>query len=377
MKFSFLSTFYPFRGGIAQFNALLYREIEKENEIEALTFKRQYPNFLFPGETQMVQEGDKVDEIQAKRLVDTINPLTWFKTRRYLKRSNPDVVLTKYWMTFFGPSLGLALRKLNKKTVRISILDNVIPHERRFFDGIANRIFLKNNDGFIVMSDKVLADLLKLKPEAKYLRVNHPLYNHFGAKIDQNEAKLKLGLDPSKKTLLFFGFIRAYKGLDLLLEAFDKLDDSYQLVVAGEIYGDFTPYQTIIDKIPNKNNIHLFNHYIQDDEVPLYYSAADVCILPYKSATQSGITSISYHFELPIIATDVGGLKETIYDGKTGLIVEKPEPGEIKTTIERYFSEGKQAEMQNHIREENKENSWPKFTEKLIDFSRELIKLKH
>jgi|TARA_R110000737_G_scaffold345455_2_gene373991 glycosyltransferase involved in cell wall biosynthesis len=377
MKFSFLSTFFPFRGGIAQFNALLFREIEKENEIEAITFKRQYPNFLFPGETQMVQDGDKVDEIPAKRIVDSINPLTWFKARKYLRNSSPDVVLTKYWMTFFGPSLGLALKKLNKKTVRISILDNVIPHERRFFDGIANRTFLKNNDGFIVMSDKVLADLLKLKPDAKYLRVNHPLYNHFGAKIDQNEAKEKLGLDPEKKTLLFFGFIRAYKGLDLLLEAFDKLDDSYQLVVAGEIYGDFSPYQTIIDKSPNKHNIHLFNHYIQDDEVSLYYSAADVCILPYKSATQSGITSISYHFELPIIATDVGGLKETIYDGKTGLIVNKAEPTEIKTTIERYFSEGKQAEMQDNIREENKENSWPNFTRKLVDFSKELVKLKH
>jgi glycosyltransferase involved in cell wall biosynthesis len=377
MKFSFLSTFYPFRGGIAQFNALLYREIEKENEIEALTFKRQYPNFLFPGETQMVQDGDKVDEIPAMRLVDTVNPLTWFKTRRYLKKSNPDVVITKYWMTFFGPSLGLALKNLNKKTVRLSILDNVIPHERRFFDGIANKIFLSNNDGFIVMSDKVLADLLKLKPEAKYLRVNHPLYNHFGEKIERLKAQEKLGLDPNKKTLLFFGFIRAYKGLDLLLEAFSKLDDSYQLVVAGEIYGDFAPYQKIIDQSPNKENIHLFNHYIQDDEVPVYYSAADVCILPYKSATQSGITSISYHFELPIIATDVGGLKETIFDGKTGLIVKNPEPEEIKSTIEQYFAEDKQMEMQNHIREENKQNSWPNFTNKLLDFSKELIKLKH
>jgi glycosyltransferase involved in cell wall biosynthesis len=376
MKFSFLSTFYPFRGGIAQFNALLYREIEKENEIEALTFKRQYPNFLFPGETQMVQEGDKVDQIKAKRIVDTINPLTWYSTRRYLRKSNPNVVLTKYWMTFFGPSLGLAIRKLNKNTVRISILDNVIPHETRFFDGIANRIFLKNNDGFVVMSDKVLEDLLKLKPDAKYIRVNHPLYNHFGEKMDQKVAREKLGLTPNKKTLLFFGFIRAYKGLDILLEAFNQLDDTYQLIVAGEIYGDFSPYQSLIEKSANKSNIHLFNHYIQDDEVPFYYSAADVCILPYKSATQSGITSISYHFELPIIATDVGGLKETIYDGKTGMIVPQPEASEIRKTIENYFTQGKQLEMQENIRKENKLNSWSNFSRRLLDFSEELIKLK-
>jgi glycosyltransferase involved in cell wall biosynthesis len=376
MKISFLSTFYPFRGGIAQFNALLYREIEKDNQIEALTFKRQYPNFLFPGETQMVQEGDKVDEIKAKRLVDTINPLTWFSTRRYIRKSNPDLVITKYWMTFFGPSLGLSLKKLNKKTVRLSILDNVIPHERRFFDGIANKIFLMNNDGFIVMSDKVLVDLLKLKPQAKYLRINHPLYNHFGDKLNQDLARQKLGIDSKKKTLLFFGFIRAYKGLDLLLEAFNQLDDSYQLVVAGEIYGDFSTYQVLIDKSSKKASIHLFNHYIQDDEVSLYYSAADVCVLPYKSATQSGITSISYHFELPIIATDVGGLKETIYDGKTGMIVPKPEAIEIKRTIEQYFSDGKQRVMQENIREENKLNSWSNFTSKLLEFSRELVRLK-
>jgi len=377
MKISFLSTFFPFRGGIAQFNALLYRELEKKNEIEAITFKTQYPNFLFPGETQFVQEGDKADEIRAKRLLNSVNPFTWFKTRNYIKTQNPDLVLTKYWMTFFGPSLGLSLRNLNKKTVRISILDNVIPHERRFFDSFANRLFLKNNDGFIVMSDKVLADLLQLKPQAKYIRINHPLYNHFGEMLNSIESKEKLGLKSDKKTLLFFGFIRAYKGLDLLLEAFNKLDDSYQLIIAGEIYGDFSPYQTLIEKSPNKANIHLFNHYIKDEEVSLYYSAVDVCVLPYKSATQSGITSISYHFELPIIATDVGGLKETIHDNKTGMIVPKPEPEMIKQTIENYFLEGKRPEMMKNIQEENKSNSWSNFTTKLIDFTEELAKSKH
>ncbi|MFA7275071.1 MAG: glycosyltransferase [Crocinitomicaceae bacterium] len=377
MKISFLSTFYPFRGGIAQFNALLYRQLEMDNEIEAITFKRQYPNFLFPGETQYVQPGDVADEIKSVALLDTVNPFTWTKTGKYIRNTKPDVVLTKYWMTFFGPSLGWVLKKQNKNTVRISILDNVIPHEKRFFDGFANRLFLKNNDGFVVMSDAVLSDLLQLKPTAKYIRVNHPLYNHFGEKIDANDAKKKLGLSQEKKTLLFFGFIRAYKGLDLLLEAFSQLDDSYQLIVAGEIYGDFSSYQKIIDESPNQSNIHLFNHYIQDDEVPLYYSAADVCVLPYKSATQSGITSISYHFELPIIATDVGGLKETIYHQKTGLIVDCPEVPLLKEAIENFYLVEDRNAMKENIREENKQNSWPNFSAKLLEFAGSLKRNEH
>lgn len=372
MKIAFLSTFYPFRGGIAQFNALMYRAFEKEHTVKAFTFKRQYPNFLFPGETQYVTKEDITDEIPSVEVLDSINPITYVTTAQKVKRFAPDIFITKYWMTFFGPSLGYVAKKLNKKSKRISVLDNVIPHEKRFFDGFCNRFFLKHNDGFVVMSDAVLKDLLSIKPDAKYIRVNHPVYNHFPAPIPQEQAQHALKLDPSKKTLLFFGFIRDYKGLDLLIQAMDILDGSYQLIIAGEVYGSFDKYQELIDNSTAKQRIALYNQYIGDNEVSDYFSAADVCVLPYKSATQSGITSIANHYNLPIIATNVGGLKETIHHHKTGLIVDKPEIRDIAATIKTYFDSNFKANFAAEIEKEKLENSWENFVAKIIAFSKEL-----
>lgn len=372
MKIAFLSTMYPYRGGIAQFNALLFREFEKKHTVSGYTFKRQYPDFLFPGQTQYVTENDNADKIPVRRMLDTINPFTYMKTARAIRNEAPDIFITKYWMTFFAPSLGYVAGHLGKKTRRISILDNVIPHEKRFFDASFNRYFLKRNDGFIVMSDKVLADLLSIVPDAKYLRVNHPVYNHFGEKLEQSTAKEKLGLEPGKKTLLFFGIIRDYKGLDLLIEALSLLDDSFELIIAGEVYGSFENYQKQINQFGLGNKIHLFKQYIDDDHVTTFFSASDVCILPYKSATQSGITSIANHFDLPIIATDVGGLKETIEHGKTGLIVDKAEPALIAEAIRNYFDNDLKASFAENIRQEKKENSWENFARKVLEFAAEI-----
>jgi glycosyltransferase involved in cell wall biosynthesis len=372
MKIAFLSTFYPFRGGIAQFNALMYRAFEKEHTVKAFTFKRQYPDFLFPGETQYVTKEDIADEIPSVEVLDSINPITFLSTAQKVKQFAPDIFITKYWMTFFGPSLGFVSKKLNKKAKRISVLDNVIPHEKRFFDGFCNRYFLKHNDGFIVMSDAVLKDLLSIKPDAKYIRVNHPVYNHFPAPIPQETAQNTLNLDPTKKTILFFGFIRAYKGLDLLIQALDLLDNSYQLIIAGEVYGSFDTYQELIDNSTAKSRIALYNQYIGDNEVSDYFSAADVCVLPYKSATQSGITSIANHYNLPIIATNVGGLKETIHHQKTGLIVDKPEVSQIADSIKTYFDGNFKSNFASEIEKEKLENSWENFVSKIITFSKEL-----
>lgn len=376
MKVSFLSTFFPFRGGIAQFNASMYRAFERVAEVKAFTFKRQYPDFLFPGETQYVTEKDVVDKIPAERVLDSVNPLTYGKSARAINKFKPDLVITKYWMTFFGLSLGTVMKKIRKETVRISVLDNVIPHEKRFFDGISNRFFLKHNDGFVVMSDKVLDDLLTIKPDAKYLRINHPLYDHFGAKRPRLESCEKLGLDPERKIVLFFGFIRDYKGLDLLIEAAQYLDSGYQVVVAGEVYGSFEKYQNQIDRLKVADRIKLFNHYIGDDEVPYYFSAADVCVLPYKSATQSGITSISFHFELPMIATDVGGLKETIIDGKYGIIVPEAEAKAIAGSIKKYFDDELKETFSSELKNYRIEHSWERFVSKTLVFAEELQKSK-
>jgi glycosyltransferase involved in cell wall biosynthesis len=372
MKIAFLSTFYPFRGGIAQFNALMYRAFEREHTVKAFTFKRQYPDFLFPGETQYVTKEDIADEIPSVEVLDSINPVTFITTAQKVKQFAPDIFITKYWMTFFGPSLGYVAKKLNKKAKRISVLDNVIPHEKRFFDGFCNRFFLKHNDGFVVMSDAVLKDLLSIKPDAKYIRVNHPVYNHFPTPIPQEKAQRNLNLDPTKKTILFFGFIREYKGLDLLIQAMDLLDDAYQLLIAGEVYGSFDKYQELIDNSTANSRIALYNQYIADNEVSDYFSAADVCVLPYKSATQSGITSIANHYNLPIIATNVGGLKETIHHQKTGLIVDKPEIREIAATIKTYFYGNFKADFAAEIEKEKLENSWENFVAKIIAFSKEL-----
>lgn len=369
MKISIFSVFYPFRGGIAQFSAALYRSLEKKHEVKAFTFKRQYPNFLFPGKTQFVTEEDKVDKIPAERILDSMNPLTYFSAAKKIKNEKSTIYISNYWMTFFAPSLGIIARRLHKKTKQISILHNVIPHEKKFYDKSFNSFFLSHTDGFVVMSNAVLKDLLSLKPNAKYIRIDHPIYSHFGDKVDQQIALQKLGIPTNKKTLLFFGLIRDYKGLDLLIEAVNQLDDSYQLIVAGEVYGSFEKYEMAIQRSSAKNRIHLFNQYISDEEVPLFFSATDVCILPYKSATQSGITAVSNHFRIPIIATDVGGLKETIQHLETGLIVERPEVNLLKNAIETYFNNDYKTIFSEKIELENEKKSWDSFTDRLIEFS--------
>ncbi len=372
MRIAYLSTFYPFRGGIAQFNASLFRELEKKHEILAFTFTRQYPDMLFPGKTQYVTNDENADPIKSIQNLDSINPLSYFTTARHIKAFKPDLLIMKYWMSFFGPSLGTVAKLMPMQAKVISILDNVIPHEKRFFDKAFTHYFLKQNDGFIAMSETVKNDLVSLSPNAKYIKKEHPLYDHFGKKIDQIEARRQLKISPDKKTLLFFGFIRDYKGLDVLIKAFDLLDDSYQLIIAGETYGSFDKYQQLIDSIKNKNQVYVFNDYITDDQVPAFFSAADVCVLPYKSATQSGITSIAYHFEVPLIATDVGGLKESIHHQSTGLIVDHCEPEPIALAIKDYYVGRLSMRFIPNIRKMKEELSWKSFADSLIEFSSHL-----
>ena len=341
MKIAILSTFYPFRGGIAQFNASLYRALEAQgHEVRAYTFTRQYPNALFPGQTQYVTPEDDADPIPSIPILDSANPLSWLSAGRTIRRWEPDVLLMKYWITYFGPSLGTVARRVGPSTRVITVLDNVVPHESRFIDVPFTKYFLRPHDGFVAMSDSVRDDLLRLKPDARVIRQDHPIYDHFGARIDAAAARAQLGVHPTKKTLLFFGFIRHYKGLDLLIDAFAHLDDSYQLLIAGEVYGSFEVYQTQIDAHPRKADIHLFNHYISDHEVPAYFSAADVCVLPYRDGTQSGITNIAYHFNTPLVATRVGGLAETIEPYGTGHVVDEVTPEAIAAGIEHFFLSG-------------------------------------
>ncbi len=371
MRLAYLSTFYPYRGGISQFNALLYRALEKNNEIKAFTFKRQYPGFLFPGETQFVTENDNIDKIDAARVLDTINPLSYLKAGKLIAGYNPDLLIMKFWMPFFAPSLGYVSGRLRKrnKTKTIAILDNVIPHERKPGDMALIRYFLKKVDGFIVMSTIVKNDLLSLKPEAKYILKPHPLYEHFGEKIEKIEALKKLNLPEDKNIILFFGFIRDYKGIGELIKSFKFLPDNFHLVIAGEVYGSFAKYQDIIDELGLKDKISIFTKYISDREVSVFFSAADVCVLPYKSATQSGIVQIAYNFNLPVIATNVGGLSEMITDYQTGLIIPTCEPELISEKIEEYFNKNYFKTFSENIQLKRNEFSWQGFAEAIIKLS--------
>jgi glycosyltransferase involved in cell wall biosynthesis len=374
MRIAYLSTFYPYRGGISQFNALLYRILEKNNEIKAFNFSRQYPDFLFPGQTQFVTESDKVDKIETLRLLDTVNPFSYVKTSGIIKGYNPDLLIMKFWMPFFAPSLGYVSGATRKscKARSIAILDNIIPHERKFVDMLLIKYFLNKVDGFIVMSSTVEKELLSLNPDAKYILKPHPVYEHFGQNIDKTEACRKLNLPENKKMVLFFGFIRDYKGLDELLRSFSRLSDDYHLVVAGEVYGNFEKYQTIINDLNLAEKVSLFIRYVDDNEVPAFFSAADVCVLPYKSATQSGIIQIAYNFNLPVIATNKGGLSEMISDNKTGYIIPSSEPAIIANKIEEYFSGNHFKEFSQNIQSIRSEFTWQAFADAIMQLYSEI-----
>ncbi len=369
MRIVIYSTFYPFRGGIAQFNAIMYRCFEKNHEVKAYTFKQQYPSLLFPGKSQMVQPGDVVDQTPAERAGSPFNPLSYFGAARKIRKSNPDLFITIFWIPLFGWLLGYIGKKLKGQSKRLLLLHNVIPHEKRFFDRWLTTYMLKHYDGFIVMSEKVENDLLSLKPDAKFVRLQHPWYDHFGDPIPKEHACQKLGVDDSKRVLLFFGLIRDYKGLDILLDAFELLDDRYALVIAGEVYGNVKKYEDQIARSRGKDRILFNSSYVSDMDVPTYFSAADVTILPYRTATQSGITATSFHFETPIIATNVGSFEKLVGRDYMGCIVDESSPEAIAKEIDRYFDQNLKEQFIANIKAEKKNNSWELFADKWIEFA--------
>lgn len=373
MKIAFLSPFYPYRGGIAQFSDSLYEVLSKEHEVKAFTFTRQYPKILFPGSTQYVLDEDLKRNINAERILDSINPLSYRKTANRIHEYKPDLIITSYWMPFFAPAFGIVTRSLKKKGYKIiSILHNVIPHEKRPGDIMLTKFFFRQNTGLVVLNEESKKDIENLIPGAKYIIQPHPLYNHYGSEIDKQEARKKLNIPEIKKVILFFGFIRDYKGLDILIESMKDLDDSYHLLIAGEVYGSFQKYRDIIDKYNLQDKISLHIKYIPDSNVPVYFSAADVTVLPYRSGTQSGIIGISYHFNLPVIIADTGGLKEMVEDGKTGLVISSSTPELIVNAVKKYFVEGLKEKSQPNIREYKKKYSWDNLAKAIIDFSKNI-----
>lgn len=367
MRIAILSPFYPYRGGLAQLNARLYTELSKRNEVKAFTFTTLYPDFLFPGKTQYLTEGDTATVIHSDRVLNSINPFTYIRTAGHINKYAPDLLIIPYWMSFLAPAFGSVCRFLKKKTKVVSLVHNAIPHERRFVDKSFARFFFNRCDAFIVMSDPVQRDLLSLKKDARILLQPHPIYDQYAERIDKVAACENLGIKDNKKNLLFFGLIRDYKGLDVLIQAMGMLDNSYQLIIAGESYGSFDKYTELINQSPLKENIVVFEQYIPDEMVSTLFSAADVLVLPYKSATQSGVVALAYQMELPMIATNVGALGSTVKESNTGMVVSDPTPDDIAKGITEFFSSDT-GFYKDSLKREKKRLSWDNFTRSIESF---------
>lgn len=373
MKIAILSCFHPYRGGISQFNSCLMQELSKENIVRAFNFKRQYPSFLFPGKTQFVSEQDDIAAVESTATLDTLNPISWGRTANLIKEWNPDILILRYWNPWFALPLGTVARMMPSNCKVLAILDNVIPHERHFFDSLLTRFFLKGADGYLTMCNEVANDLLKIRKDARYIVRNHPVYNNFGQAVPREVAEKMLELTPGKKNILFFGLIRDYKGLDILIDAFDRISPNYELIIAGESYGPFDKYQRQIDASPGRKRIHVFNRFIPDSEVKYFFSAADVCVLPYKSATQSGVSSISYQFGVPLIVTDTGGLKETVGDTGMGLISPSATPAFIAQKIEQFFDNPSiRKNCVENIERAKERLTWRSFCNDMLEFAQNL-----
>ncbi len=367
MKVIILGTAWPYRGGLAAFNERLARQYQSEgHDVEIVTFTLQYPSFLFPGKTQYSDE-PAPEGLKITRRLNAINPFNWIATGRYIKKQRPDLVICKFWLPFMAPALGTACRVARRKgTRRISILDNLIPHEKRFGDKMFARYFVGSVDGMVAMSRSVLADADIFDPEHRKPRAfcPHPLYDHYGDIVPPADARRAIGLPEDGRYVLFFGFIRDYKGLDLLLDAMadHRLEDmKVRLVVAGEFYGDPKPYHDRIANLDIGNRVALHTDFIPDHEVNRYFCAADIVAQPYKSATQSGVTQIAFHFEKPMLVTNVGGLPEIVPDGEVGFVVE-PDAQQIADALVRYYTEGWQQRLTDGVRNEKKKYTWDNMT---------------
>lgn len=350
---------YPYRGGIAHFTETLYRGLRaRGHAVDIVTFSRQYPELLFPGETQYEAKAPE-HPVPAKRLIDSLNPLSWWRTARRVAAEGSDAALFQYWMPFFAPAFASMACYLRWKGVApLAVVHNALPHERRPGDRLLSKLFLRACSGLVVLSKAVEADVQRLaRPGTPVRRVEHPLYDRFGLAPSKEEARKALGVPLEVPMLLFFGFVRRYKGLHTLLEAMPRVLERLPeacLIVAGEFYDDEAPYRALVQEHGLEDRVLLHSRYIPDDEVPRYFAAADAVVQPYVSATQSGVAQVAFHFEKPLITTDVGGLAEVV-EGR-GLVVPPENPKALAESIVRFFGkENMQEELVAGVRRRKQE----------------------
>jgi glycosyltransferase involved in cell wall biosynthesis len=337
---------HPYRGGIAHFTEMTVEALAaRGHDVRPYSFSRQYPELLFPGKTQFAPDDDAPPEVRgASQVIDTVNPVTWVQTALRLHRARPDAVVFQYWMPFFAPAYGLVARVLRRLGIpSLAVVHNALPHERHVGDVWLSRFFLRACDGFVVMSDAVRERLDGMRrPDASVRQIEHPVYERFGEPVARADARQALGLPGEGPVALFFGFVREYKGLHVLLEAMPAILDAVpdlHLVVAGEPYEDADRYRQIIADRGIGDRVHWNEAYVPSDEVPLYFSAADLVVQPYVSATQSGVAQIAFHFETPMVVTDVGGLAEAVPHEEAGFVVPPRDPEALAAAVSRYVTD--------------------------------------
>ena len=366
---------FPLRGGIAHFNESFANSlIDDGYQVELVSFYLQYPSVLFPGKSQK-SDGPGPANLKIHDWLSSVNPLSWSKAAKKIRKLKPRLVVIRFWIPFMGPALGAVARQLRKRGIPvIGLVDNAIPHESRGFDATLSKLFFNNCSAFFTLSESVANDLKQIAPGKEIETSPHPVYDIFGDTVTMNEARQNLGLSGDEEYVLFFGFIRAYKGLDLLLKAFaDKAmkNVNVKLIVAGEFYEDEQKYRLLINELGLEDTVIIRSDYIPQEEVKNYFCAANLVAQTYKTATQSGVTQIAYHFERPMLVTNVGGLAEIVPNGKVGYVVE-PNPEAIAKAIARFFSEKSESAFARNAALEKERFSWSHFTRKFMTFAEDI-----
>lgn len=366
MKIVIIGPAHPFRGGIALFSERLAQQFNAEgHQAEIITFTLQYPNILFPGKTQL-SDSEAPKGLIITQKINSIHPFNWIKTGKLISKLNADIVIFNYWLPFMAPCYGIIAHfiKKNNKTTIIGLVHNIIPHEKRMGDKQFTRFFVSKMDAFLVLSAQVKNDLLTFTKIKKIALSPHPLYDNFGIEKNKNEAIININLNNKFKYVLFFGIVRKYKGLDILLQAFaDKRIDKtkIKLIIAGEFYEDKQPYFDLIKLLEIQEHVTLNTKFIPNNEVANYFCAADIIAQPYKNATQSGVTQIAYHFNKPMLVTNVGGLAEMVAHQKVGYVVE-PKASAVADALVDFFENNREAEFIEGTKTEKEKYSWDKLT---------------
>ena len=365
MKVIILGTAWPYRGGLATFNERLAKQfMEEGHKVEVWTFTLQYPSFLFPGKTQFSSE-QAPNGLLIRRELNSCNPFNWLRVGRAIRKAAPDLLVCCYWMSFFAPAYGLVSRmaRKNGKTKCIALVHNMIPHEPSILDKLFAPYFVKSQDGFVALSESVVGDINRLDKAGKPKTFSpHPIYDHYGERMKKDQACEALGLPVDKDYMLFFGLVRAYKGLDLLLEAFGEVKDALpnlQLIIAGEFYEDEAKYRAQIKQLGLEERVIVRNEFVPDGDLRKYFGASDLIVQPYKTATQSGVTQVAFHFEKPMLVTNVGGLGEIVHDGKMGYAC-APEAKAIGEDLKDYFENQRQQAFTAYLKKEKTKLLVPK-----------------